>query len=99
MAEEIDQKALEEAKDRIRRGSEKYARKAGYSLNPDSGIVETIVSGLAKNRFKHRRAYCPCMFVTGDPEQDKKIICPCQIHKEDIEAHGKCHCGLFVKAG
>lgn len=98
MAEKIDEKKLEESKERLHKGSEKYARKAGYTLNPDSGIVETIITGLAKNRSKHGRAYCPCMFVTGNPDEDKKIICPCRIHKEDIEKHGKCHCGLFVKA-
>lgn len=97
MSEQTDTKALEESKERIRKGSEKYAHKAGYRLNPDSGIVDTIVTGLAKNRFKHGRAYCPCMFVSGDPDKDKKIICPCQVHREDIEKKGKCHCGLFVK--
>lgn len=98
MTDKPDEKALEEAKARLRNGSEKYAQKAGYELNPDTGVVETIITGLAKNRFKHGRAYCPCMFVTGDPEKDKNIICPCQVHKEDIEKHGKCHCGLFVES-
>ena len=98
MTEELDEIQLEEAKERTYRGSEKYAQKAGYKLNSDSGVVDTIVTGLVKNRAKHGRAYCPCMFVTGDPQEDKKIICPCRVHKEDIEKHGKCHCGLFVKA-
>lgn len=98
MTEEASEIKLEESKDRFRKGSEKYADKAGYALNPDTKIVETIITGLAKNRDKHGRAYCPCMFVSGDPDKDKEIICPCRIHKEDIEKHGKCHCGLFVKA-
>ena len=97
MAESLDGKALEESKSRLFKGSERYAAKAGYRLNPDSKIVETIVAGLAKNKLKHGRAYCPCMFVTGNPDEDKKIICPCRIHREDIEKSGKCHCGLFVK--
>jgi ferredoxin-thioredoxin reductase catalytic chain len=97
MIDMADEKALEEAKAKLRKGSEKYALKAGYNLNPDSEMVETIITGLAKNRLKHGRSYCPCMFVSGDPEKDKNIICPCQVHRDDIEKHGKCHCGLFVK--
>jgi ferredoxin-thioredoxin reductase catalytic chain len=98
MSNTVDEKQLQESRERMRRGSEKYAAKAGYKLNPDSGVVETIMIGLAKNRAKHGRAYCPCMFITGYPDEDKKIICPCRVHKEDIEKSGKCHCGLFVKS-
>lgn len=98
MTETVDEKALEQAKGRLLRGSEKYAQRAGYKLNSDAEVVRTIIAGLAKNKIKHGRAYCPCMFVSGDPDEDKKIICPCQVHREDIEKHGKCHCGLFVMA-
>lgn len=98
MAEIQDEKALEAAKERLRKGSEKYASRAGYRLNDDLEIVETIITGLAKNKFKYGRAYCPCFFITGNPDEDKKLICPCQYHREDIENKGKCHCGLFVKA-
>ncbi len=98
MADTADGKTLEQTEERLLKGSEKYAQRAGYKLNPDTEVVRTIISGLAKNKAKHGRAYCPCMFVTGDPDEDKKIICPCRVHREDIEKHGKCHCGLFVKA-
>ncbi len=97
MAENVDEKSLAEAKERLRKGSEKYAVRSGYRLNEDAEIVQTIISGLAKNKFKYGRAYCPCFFVSGDPEADRKLICPCQYHREDIEKNGKCHCGLFVR--
>ena len=97
MTDQIDEKALKEAKARILKGSQKYAEKMGYELNPDSEIVKTIITGLAKNKLRHGRAYCPCMFVTGNPDEDKKIICPCKVHHEDIEKSGRCHCGLFVQ--
>ncbi len=93
----IDKDSLEQAKDRLRKGSEKYAQRAGYKLNADPELVNTIITGLARNKFKYGRAYCPCFFVSGNPEEDRKLICPCQYHREDIEKHGKCHCGLFVK--
>lgn len=98
MADSADEKVLEETKARILRGSEKYADKTGYKLSPDSEVVKTIISGLAKNKLKYGYFYCPCFFVSGNPQEDRKIICPCQYHREDIEKHGKCHCGLFVKS-
>jgi ferredoxin-thioredoxin reductase catalytic subunit len=97
VAESTDEKSFQEAKKMLRQGSEKYAQRAGYRLNPDAEVVETIITGLAKNKFKYTRAYCPCYFISGDPEEDRKLICPCQYHREDIEKTGKCHCGLFVK--
>ena len=98
MAEIRTEKDFEEVKIRLVKGSEKYALRAGYKLNNDSEIVETIINGLAKNKTKYGRAYCPCFFVSGNPEEDRKLICPCQYHREDIEKKGKCHCGLFVKS-
>jgi ferredoxin-thioredoxin reductase catalytic subunit len=98
MTEIRDNKDLEEARQRLHKGSAKYAERAGYRLNEDSEIVQTIVTGLAKNKFKYGRAYCPCFFISGDPDEDRKLICPCQYHREDIEKKGKCHCGLFVRA-
>ncbi|MBI4832083.1 MAG: ferredoxin:thioredoxin reductase [Candidatus Lindowbacteria bacterium] len=97
MAEPIDEKVFDAAKERLLKGSGKYAQKANYRLNPDPEVVGTIISGLAKNKFKYGRAYCPCFFISGDPEEDRKLICPCEYHRDDIEKHGKCHCGLFVK--
>ena len=32
----------------------------------------------------------------GDAEKDKKIICPCVYHIEEIDREGECHCQLFV---
>jgi ferredoxin-thioredoxin reductase catalytic chain len=97
MPEVNEEQALQDAETRFLKGSEKYAEKAGYLLNPDQELVKTIIHGLARNKMKHGRGYCPCMFVSGNPEEDKKTICPCHFHREDIEKHGKCHCGLFVK--
>ena len=31
--------------------------------------------------------------------QDRKFICPCYRHKQDIAATGRCICGLFVRPG
>ena len=76
---------------------EKYADENGLKLNPDRGVVEKIVKGLLENEKKYKARYCPCRRITGNQEEDKKIICPCVYHLEEIEKEGHCLCGLFVK--
>ena len=50
-----------------------------------------------KNTKEKGFAYCPCKPLTSDSEANKKIICPCSTHKEEIEKDGHCHCYLFFK--
>lgn len=74
-----------------------YAEKNGLKLNPDREVVERLVKGLLANEKKHGAKYCPCRRISGNPEEDKPKICPCQWHKEEIEKDGHCLCGLFVR--
>ena len=76
---------------------EKYARENGFKLNPDREIVNRLVKSLLEREKKLGARYCPCRRVTGDQKEDKKIICPCIFHRDEIEKDGHCHCGLFVK--
>jgi ferredoxin-thioredoxin reductase catalytic subunit len=76
---------------------EKYAAENEFKLNPNPKIVEGIVGGLLAREEKNGARYCPCRRVMGDKEEDKKIICPCIYHKDEIEKDGHCHCNLFVK--
>lgn len=76
---------------------QEYAEKNGFKLNPDREAVEKVVKGLLTNERKHGAKYCPCRRVSGNPEEDKPKICPCQWHKEEIERDGHCFCGLFYK--
>lgn len=76
---------------------QEYAKDSGFSLNPDKEAVERIVRGLLENEKKHGFQYCPCRRITGNLEEDKKNICPCIYHKDEIEKLGHCLCGLFVK--
>ena len=75
----------------------KYAEKNGFIVNPDKEIYDIVIDGLVRNKEKTGKQYCPCRIVTGDEEQDKKIICPCIYHKDEIEKDGMCHCALFFK--
>jgi len=75
----------------------KYAKKAGYRLNPNEKIVKKIEEGLLKNLSVYGITYCPCRVIKGDKKKDKLIICPCVYHKDEIKKMGHCHCFLFIK--
>jgi len=76
---------------------EKYAREHGLKLNPNRQAVEFLIKGLLENEKKYGQRYCVCRRITGDPEKDKKIICPCVYASGEIEEQGHCLCGLFYK--
>lgn len=75
-----------------------YAEKKGYSLNTDKEIVKRVIKGLLKNEKKYGLRYCPCRFVSGNKEADKKNICPCEFHEEEIKIHGACYCKLITRS-
>lgn len=89
-----DNREQEEIK--IRNMLNNYTANSHYRLNPDDKMVERVVKGLVMRKMKFGYAYCPCRLVTGDNERDKKIICPCVYHVEEIERDGECHCNLFI---
>ncbi len=89
---------FEETKEKVRQYAEKYAARKGYRLNPDPEELDLVYEGLAKRREKYGAQYCPCRIVLGDKEEDRKIICPCIYHADEIERDGMCHCALFFKA-
>ncbi len=86
---EAEERAIREALDR-------YVAGKPFRYHPDPAVVRRIVSGLAKRKAKTGLALCPCRLATGKPELDQKIVCPCVYHEEEIAAHGRCHCRLFV---
>jgi ferredoxin-thioredoxin reductase catalytic subunit len=88
---------MDKEKAKIAEGYAKYAKSQGFRLNPDGRIVEAIIDGLLRNEKKHGVRYCPCRLVSGKKEEDKKNICPCIYHKDEIAKDGHCHCRLFVK--
>jgi len=76
---------------------EEYARKNGFFLSPNKKVVEAIVKSLLEKEKNLGARYCPCRRVTENAEENKKIVCPCAFHLEELERDGKCLCGLFVK--
>lgn len=75
----------------------KYAEKNGFLLNPDKKTMEGLVRVLLEKEEKFGARFCPCRRITGNKEEDKKIICPCFWHVQEIKEKGRCLCGLFVK--
>lgn len=76
---------------------EEYAKKNGFKLNSDEKVVEGIVKALLEREKRFGARYCPCRRITGNKEEDKKIICPCVYHREEIDKDGHCLCRLFVQ--
>lgn len=88
---------MENKKEELLKTYIEYAEKNNIALNPNEKIVEAIIDGLLNREQVNGERYCPCRKVSGDKEEDKKIICPCIYHLEEIETMGHCHCNLFVK--
>jgi ferredoxin-thioredoxin reductase catalytic chain len=86
-----------ETDENILRPYKEHADKSGFRLNPNDKIVDATMKGLLRNEGKFGARYCPCRRVTGNKEEDKKIICPCVYHKDEIAKDGHCHCMLFVR--
>ncbi|MBD3248839.1 ferredoxin:thioredoxin reductase [Candidatus Woesearchaeota archaeon] len=84
-------------KEELKKACQEYADKKDFLLQPDEGILDSILTGLLKNEEKFGYRYCPCRRKTGDIEQDKKIICPCIYHEDEVRDDGQCKCFLFVK--
>lgn len=75
----------------------KYAKLKGFVLQPDKEILHSIINGLVANQTKYGYRYCPCRIITGNPEIDRKNICPCTFHLSEIREWGACKCTLFLK--
>ena len=75
----------------------RYARAAGFKLQPDKKILDKLIKGQLDRLKKYGALYCPCRRVTTNPEEDKKTICPCIFHKLEIEKDGFCKCRLYLR--
>lgn len=85
----------EEQEEAVRTWAEQYASEHGWRLNPDDKQRGAVIKGLARNTEKFGAAYCPCRIRSGDAEKDKKIICPCIYHQDELDQAGRCTCNFF----
>ncbi len=79
----------------ILREAKEFAQANDLKINPDKKIVEAVIKGIAKNKEKYGKKYCPCRAVTGNEELDKKSVCTCAFSAEEIKKTGHCKCRLF----
>ena len=86
---------VDEQAKKIKDWAKRYAEKKDIELNPDAERVNEVAKGLAVRQEKFGKRYCPCRIITGDAEEDRKIICPCVYSEEEVREHGMCHCKLF----
>lgn len=75
----------------------KYALTKGYSINPHWMFYTNLKIWLVESEKLFGKRYCPCFEPSGDPDLDRKLICPCVFMDEEIARHGTCHCTLFGK--
>ena len=105
MAKKAAAKKKETKKEQVKTPVEKmllksfrrHARACGFKLQPDKKILDSLIKGELEKLKKHGDLYCPCRRVTGNKEEDKKIICPCIFHKDEVKNDGMCKCRLYLK--
>jgi ferredoxin-thioredoxin reductase catalytic subunit len=96
MADTANEADLEAWRREITERTSRHAAESACRLNPDERIVKALIEGLVRRKQKSGDFYCPCRIVTGNPEADRRNVCPCETHEAEIAETGKCHCALFV---
>jgi len=74
----------------------KEAESGGYHLNPDEKMARELVKGLLVNEERYAYRACPCRLASGNKEEDRDIICPCDYRDPDLTEYGACYCSLYV---
>jgi len=75
---------------------DKEAESGGYHLNPDREITSELVKGLLVNEKRYGYRACPCRLASGDKDEDRDIICPCDYRDPDLDEYNTCYCSLYV---
>ncbi len=88
----------EEIKETIKE-YEEQARKNKWRLNPNKEVVERLIRGMLEREKRFGKRYCVCRRITGNKEEDEKIVCPCVYAQKEIQEQGRCFCNLFLKRG
>jgi ferredoxin-thioredoxin reductase catalytic subunit len=86
----------DEQVDRVYSRLDKFAESKGYHLNPDAEYTKDLIRSLLVNQKRYGYWVCPCRLASGDRDEDKDIICPCDYRDPDVEEFGACYCALYV---
>jgi ferredoxin-thioredoxin reductase catalytic chain len=72
------------------------AEQSGYHLNPDRQFTLGLAEGLLKNQERYGYPSCPCRLASGNADEDRDIVCPCDYRDPDLAEYGACYCALYV---
>ena len=75
---------------------DKFAESKGYHLNPDIEFTKDLIRSLLINQKRYGYWACPCRLASGNREEDRDIICPCDYRDSDLNEFGACYCALYV---
>ncbi len=68
----------------------------GYFFSNDDERVMELLDSLLINKDRYGYMVCPCRLASGDRENDRDIICPCEYREPDVAEFGSCYCNLYV---
>ncbi|MCP4747447.1 MAG: ferredoxin:thioredoxin reductase [Desulfobacteraceae bacterium] len=67
----------------------------GYYFSNDKNRVDELLNALLVNKERYGYMVCPCRLGSGELQNDKDIICPCEYRQADVEQYGSCYCNLY----
>jgi ferredoxin-thioredoxin reductase catalytic subunit len=68
----------------------------GYYFSNNHERVMELLDALLVNKKRYGYMVCPCRLASGDRENDRDIICPCEYREPDVAEFGSCYCNLYV---
>ena len=68
----------------------------GYHFSNNHERVMELVEALLVNKARYGYMVCPCRLASGDRDNGRDIICPCDYRKPDVAEFGSCYCNLYV---
>jgi ferredoxin-thioredoxin reductase catalytic chain len=68
----------------------------GYYFSNNHERVMELLDALLVNKDRYGYMVCPCRLASGDRENDRDIICPCDYREPDVAEFGSCYCNLYV---
>jgi ferredoxin-thioredoxin reductase catalytic chain len=84
------------AAESLRRRLDEDAERSGYHLNPDREFTLGLARGLLVNEARYGYQSCPCRLASGNADEDRDIVCPCDYRDPDLAEYGACYCALYV---
>lgn len=68
----------------------------GYFFNKDRERTLELLESLLQNKERYGYMACPCRLASGNKDNDRDIICPCEYREADVKEFGSCYCNLYV---